>query len=199
VSRAAVDSGAVSVVILQARDLAGNALTTGGRMVSFSLLGGAPHGVLGPVTDQHDGSYTAPYTGSVVEPGVFDSITAQIEGTPVETAPAAVTVVAGTISPSASLLSLTPAADSVVVGDTVRITLDAFDAAGRHLVGGGRTVVFGTSGGTSGGVFVALPDPDDGTYAALFVATTPGTAASITATIDGVPVTSLAPSLRVVP
>jgi adhesin/invasin len=199
VSRAAVDSGGVSVVTLQARDLAGNALTTGGRTVSFSLLGAAPHGVLGPVTDHHDGTYTAPYTGSVVEPGSFDSITAQIEGTPVETAPAAVTVVAGTISPSASLLSLTPAADSAVVGDTVRVRLDAFDASGRHLVGGGRTVVFGTSGGTSGGVFVSLPDPDDGTYEALFVATTPGTTTSITATIDGVPVTSSAPSLRVVP
>jgi adhesin/invasin len=198
-SRSAVDSGAVSVVTLQARDAAGNALVTGGRTVSFSLTGGTPHGALGPVTDQHDGTYATSYTGFLVEPGVFDSITALIEGTPIETPPAAVAVVAGTISPDASLLSLTPAADSVVAGDTVRIRLDAFDASGRHLVSGGRSVVFGTSGGTSGGVFVPLPDQDDGTYEALFVATTPGTATSITATIDGVPVTSLAPSLRVVP
>ena len=199
VSRSTVDSGAASVVTLQARDAAGNALATGGRTVTFSLTGGTPHGTLGPVTDRHDGTYTAPYAGAVVAPGVFDSITAQIEGTPIETPPAAVAVVAGTISPNASLFSLTPAADSAVGGDTVRVTLDAFDASGRHLVGGGRTVVFGTSGGTSGGVFVPLPDQDDGTYEALFVATTPGTATSITATIDSVPVTSSRPSIRVVP
>jgi adhesin/invasin len=200
VSRAAVDSGAVSVVTLQARDAAGNALVTGGRTVTFSFTGGSPHGVLGPVSDQHDGSSTAPYTGMTVDPAAFDSITAQIEGTPVETPPAAVAVVAGTISPALSQLTLTPAGDSVpAAGDTVRVTLDAIDAAGRHLVGGGRTVLFGTSGGTSNGTFLPLPDPDDGTYAVLFLATTAGTSTTIGATIDGAPVTSTLPTLRVVP
>jgi adhesin/invasin len=199
VSRAAIDSGAVSRVTLQARDAAGNALVSGGRSVAFSLLGGATHGTVGPTTDAHDGTYTAPYTGTAVAPGVFDSITAQIEGTPVKTAPVGVSVVAGTISPAMSLLSLSPAVDSIAAGDTVRAVLDAVDASGRHLVGGGRTVVFGLSGGTSDGTFLPLPDGDDGTYSALFVGATAGTITSLGATIDGAAVTSAAPSLRVVP
>jgi adhesin/invasin len=199
VSRATVDSGAVSLVTLQARDAAGNALISGGRTVTFSLLGGVTHGMLGLTTDNDNGTYTAGYSGTVVEPGVFDSITAQIEGTPVKTSPAAVSVVAGTISPSASLLTLTPALDSLHAGDTVRITLDAIDASGRHLVGGGRTVLFGLSGGTSGGLIVPLPDADDGTYTALLVGTTAGTATSVGATIDGAPLTSPGPTVRVVP
>jgi Invasin, domain 3 len=199
VARAAVDSGAVSLVTLQARDAAGNALVSGGRLVSFSLLAGGTHGTIGPTTDGNDGTYTATYTGTVVEPGVFDSITAQIEGTPVKTPPAAVSVVAGTISPSASLLSLSPTVDSTPAGDTLRVTLDAIDASGRHLVGGGRGIAFALSGGTSDGLFVPLPDPDDGTYAAWFVGTTAGTTTSVGATIDGVAVTSTAPTLRVVP
>lgn len=200
VSRAAVDSGAVSLVTLQARDAAGNALVSGGRTVTFSFTGGASHGALGPVTDRQDGTYTAPYTGTAVDPGVFDSITAELEGTPLETAPASVAVVAGTISPEQSRLSLDPPSDSVpAAGDTVRVTLDAIDASGRHLVGGGRTVDFSVSGGASDGVFVPLPDPDDGTYSALFLATTAGSATTLGATIDGAPVTTAAPTLRVVP
>jgi adhesin/invasin len=199
VSRPVVDSGAVATLTLQGRDAAGNALVVGGQSVSFSLVGGTAHGTIGPVTDQHDGTYTADYTGLLVEPGMFDSVAARIDGTPVETASPAVAVVAGTISPSTSLLSLTPTADSVRAGDTVRVTLDAFDASGRHLVGGGRTVVFGSGGGTSDGVLIPLPDQDDGTYEALFVGTTAGTPTSFEATIDGAPVTSGAPALRVVP
>jgi adhesin/invasin len=199
VSRGAVDSGAVSLVTLQARDAAGNALVSGGRSVSFSLLGGVAHGAIGPTTDGLDGTYTAPYTGTIVEPGVFDSITAQIEGTPVKTPPAAVSVEAGSISPAMSLLSLSPATDTVRAGDTIRVTLDAIDASGRHLVGGGRTVVFGLNGGTSDGAFIPLPDPDDGTYAALFAGMRAGTTGSVGAMIDGASVTSPAPSLRVVP
>jgi len=194
VSRAAVDSGARATVTLVARDAAGNDLTRGGRVVTFAVVGG--HGTIGPVTDRGDGTYTAQYAGHIVEPGVPDTITARIEGTPLRTPPPAVAVVAGTISPAQS--TVTVASGTVAAGDSVRVSLEGRDAGGRALVTGDRpdAVVF-TQGGGSSGVFGPVVNRDDGTYEAYFHGRVAGGATLIGATIGGVAVTTALPAVTV--
>lgn len=198
-SRAEVDSGAHSVVTLQARDAAGNNLLTGGRTVTFALSNGSPHGVVGGTTDHGDGTYTAVYTGLTVDPDAPDAVTGRIGGTPLETSPASVAVVAGTISPDQSTVEVS--GNLVQAGAAIVVTLIGRDAAGRRMVTGDRAVVleFTFTGGTSTGTFGPVQNPDDGTYLVEFVGQQAGTAASISATIDAIPVTTPAPQVTVVP
>lgn len=197
-SRSAIDSGGVSIVRMQGRDAAGNVLVTGGRSVLFSASGGLSAGVIGPVTDHGDGTWSATFTGTAAAPGSPAQVQASVDGTPLTTAPASIDVVAGTIDPANSTLNLIPPGNTLAAGDTLGFRLDARDASGRHLVGGGRSVVFSVGGGTSDGALIQSPDPDDGTYLARFLGTTAGTAITVGATIDGSVVTSPAPSFSVV-
>jgi N-acetylmuramic acid 6-phosphate (MurNAc-6-P) etherase len=88
---------------------------------------------------------------------------------------------------------------TIAVGDTVTVTLNARDEQGRELVGGGRTVVFSATGGTSDAAFLSSPalDPDDGTYTSVLVGISAGTPVTIGATIDGTTVASPLPTLVV--
>ncbi len=196
---AQVDSGGHATATLQARDAAGNSLVTGGRQVTLAIHGATPHGTLGPTTYLGNGRYIAVYTATLVEPGVPDPVTASIEGTPVATAPPSVEVVAGTISPDQSLVTA-PAA-SVVVGDSLLVTLEGRDASGRSLVSGDRTVAIGFSlgGGTSTGTFGPVENLGNGSYAVWLTATGAGTAVAIEVVLDGLPVTTSLPTLTVVP
>jgi alpha-tubulin suppressor-like RCC1 family protein len=84
------------------------------------------------------------------------------------------------------------------VGDTVRATLQTRDALNHPLGFGGAAIVFSSQGGTSAGTFRSVVDSQDGTYSADFVGASLGTALTITASIDGAPVTSSLPTMRVV-
>ncbi|HEX5003789.1 MAG TPA: invasin domain 3-containing protein [Gemmatimonadales bacterium] len=197
VSRAAIDSGARATVTLVAHDSAGNRLTTGGRTVAFSVVGGAGHGVLAPTVDHQDGTYTATYTGMVPAPGAPDTILARIDGTAIKTALPTIAVVAGGISASASSVSLS--AGTVSAGDSVLVTLSGRDAAGRPLVTGDRpaVVAFALGAGATG-VFGPVQNADDGTYFAHFIAHLAGGPTALSATIDGVPLGTAAPTITVV-
>jgi alpha-tubulin suppressor-like RCC1 family protein len=83
-------------------------------------------------------------------------------------------------------------------GDTVAVTLQTRAATGEPLVIEGATVVFSAQGGSSAGAFLPVVDHQDGTYSANFVGATPGTALTITAQVNGEPVVSALPTLRVV-
>src|SRR4029450_6422626 len=78
------------------------------------------------------------------------------------------------------------------------LTLQARDRYGNALTTGGQIVTFPTSGGSSTGQLSATSDNGDGTYSATFSAIAAGTATTIGATIDGVPVTSTLPTVTVV-
>jgi hypothetical protein len=104
---------------------------------------------------------------------------------------------AGVISAAMSLLAVTGA--TVTVGSSLTVTLTGKDTAGNLMTVGGATVTFGLSGGTSNGTFSGTTDNNDGTYSATFTGVTAGTATTITATISGSPVTSIAPTITVVP
>jgi hypothetical protein len=84
------------------------------------------------------------------------------------------------------------------VNDTVRATLQTRDALNRPLTFGGAAIVFSSQGGSSVGTFGPVVDSQDGTYSADFVGVSLGTALTIAASIDGAPVTSTSPTMRVV-
>jgi hypothetical protein len=86
----------------------------------------------------------------------------------------------------------------LLAGDTVQVTLQARDAAGQPVILDGATVVFSPQGGTSVGAFLPVVDHQDGTYSTNFVGTTLGTALTIEAQVNGTPITSTQPTLRVV-
>src|SRR5262245_1156052 len=195
VSPASVAVGGTSTVTLTAKDANGTPLPTGGATIALGLGPGPTVGTFGPVTDNNDGTYTATFTGTAAG---SNTVTATIGGQPVTTPPPPITVTAGTpgaISAALSTVALSPA--SIETGGTTTVTLTARTALGAPLTTGGATVTFALAGdGTIQGTFGNVTDNGNGTYTATFTATAAGTD-TIAATVNGLPVTSTAPSLTV--
>lgn len=103
---------------------------------------------------------------------------------------------AAVVSPGLSDVSLP--GTGVLVGKTIVVTLVAKDAAGNPVARVGANVVFTTAGGTSVVTIGAVADKGDGTYTATITGVTEGTKLSVSATIDGAPLTTTPASLRVV-
>jgi YVTN family beta-propeller protein len=196
VSKDTVASGAKDTLTLQAKDSAGNNLTTGGLVVVFSHAGGTSSGSISAVTDNNNGKYTAVFTADTA--GTETTIHATIGGQQVTSTLPTVTVIAGAISTAKSIVT---SSDSVTTtGGTLTLTLTAKDAAGNALTKGGSTVVFTQGGGTSTGTIAPSPATDNntGSYTATFTGVNGGTATTIGATIGGVAVTSAPlPTIRV--
>ena len=193
VARATVASGDTVTVALRARDAQGNALTSGGLTVAFSVSGGTSTGTFGSTTDHADGTYTALFTGVLA--GTADTIHATIAAVAVTGTLPTLSVTAGAASAAQSVVTVSQG--SVVVGQNVQLRLRARDAAGKALSAGGLTVVFSASGGTSQGTIAGTVDAGDGTYSASFTGTVAGTVLTVSATINGAPVTSSLPTVRV--
>ena len=194
VSNGTVASGSVVNLTLQARDAAGNSLTTGGANVVFSASGGTSTGTIGATTDNGDGTYTAPFTGALA--GTATTIGATIGGSAVTTPLPTIAVGPGAISAATSVV--TTSSDTVAAGAIATLTLRSKDAAGNDLSTGGATVVFTASGGTSTGTIGSATDNGDGTYGATFTGAQAGTATTIGATINGAVVTTPLPTILVV-
>jgi adhesin/invasin len=191
-SAAGVASGSGVTVTLTAEDAVGNKITTGGLAVTFAL--GSPsggQGTFGAVTDNHNGTYTATFTGTIAGANI---VTATIGGQAV-TSIAPITVTRGPASLAKSLISL--AFSSIASGGTDTVTLQAVDAAGNKFTKGGLTVVFALVSSAGGqGTFSTVTDNQNGTYTAKFTGTTAG-ANAIKATIGGAAVTSTAPAIAI--
>jgi adhesin/invasin len=100
---------------------------------------------------------------------------------------------------SAAHAEVTASATSVASASAVTLTLRARDAQGRDLGHGGSTVVFTPGGGGSTGTVSGTLDRGDGSYEASFTGVIAGSATAIGALIDGVPVTTPLPAIRVTP
>jgi alpha-tubulin suppressor-like RCC1 family protein len=100
------------------------------------------------------------------------------------------------IDPTKSTISV--ARPLLFVDDTVRATLQPRDALNHPLTFGGAAIVFSSQGGNSVGTFRPVVDNLNGTYSADFVGVSLGTPLTITASIDGAPVTTPLPTMRVV-
>jgi hypothetical protein len=94
--------------------------------------------------------------------------------------------------------TITVARPLLFVDDTVRATIQTRDALNNPLTFGGAAIVFSSQGGTSVGTFRPVVDSQSGTYSADFLGVSLGTTLTITASIDGAPVTTTLPTMRVV-
>jgi adhesin/invasin len=188
---ASILPGATSTVTLTARDSNGAQLLVGGATVVFGLGNGVGQGTFGTVTDNNNGTYTVVFTGTTVG---ANTVTATINGQAVTTTAPTITVV-GTPDPAQSTVTLNPA--SVQSGATSTVTLTARDSNGVQVITGGATVVFSLGAGAAQGTFGTVTDNNNGTYTAVFTATTAGTN-TVTATINGQAVTTTAPTITVV-
>jgi YVTN family beta-propeller protein len=195
VSSGTVASGSAVTLTLRAKDAAGNNLTTGGATVVFSFSGGTSTGIIGALTDNGNGTYTAPFTGAAA--GTPTTIGATVNATPVSTALPTITVGAGAISAATSVVTVS--SGTIASGGSDTLTLQAKDAAGNALTTGGATVVFAFSGGTSTGTISAATDNGNGTYRAIFTGVISGAPTSIGATINASPVTTASPTITVTP
>ncbi len=195
VGSSSLASGDSTTLTLTARDAQGNALTSGGASVLFTLGAGTSTGTISATTDNGDGSYSARFTATLA--GTARAIGATVGGQPVTTAAPTITVAAGAISLSQS--SVTVGAAALASGDSTTLTLTARDAAGNAITTGGATVLFTKGSGTSDGTISAVTDGANGTYTARFVATTAGTARSIGATVGGNAIVSALPTITVTP
>lgn len=106
------------------------------------------------------------------------------------------TATPGPASPATS--ALTVSRDTIAANEASTLTLRTRDAYGNDRVSGGYTASFSASGGTSGGVLSAATDHGDGTYSATFTGVTAGTARTMSAAIDGQPITTPLPTVTVV-
>jgi hypothetical protein len=183
-----IGSGNKVTVTLTARDAFGSQELTGGLPVALSVNG--VKGSLGKVTDNHDGTYTATFTAGTT-PGV-DTFSATISKKAV-TATASLTVV-GPYSLAKSVVSVPQS--SVALGTPITVTLTALDALGHQELTGGLKVVFSLGKGSAGGTFSGVTDNHNGTYTVTFTGSKTGND-TITATINGKPLTSKAPKITV--
>ncbi len=168
VSPAGIASSTATTVTLQATDVNGNNLTSGGLHVIFALANGSAGGLFSAVKDNGNGTYTATFTGGTVG---TDTITATIEGQAVTSAPPTVAV--------------TPLVMSSNTNATTDATSLLIHGAGFDTNAAGDTVTF--SGNVTGTVTVA-------TSTQLTVGNLSGLAVGVlsaSVTVDGV--SSVAP------
>ncbi len=184
-------AGATATVTLTAVDTSGLPATAGGLSVQFGLGTGSGAGTFSSVSDNGNGTYTAVFTG--VTAG-SNTITATINGQPVTTQAPTIAVTPGPADLTQSTISATAAA--LPVGGTTTVTLTARDADGNQESTGDLPVTFGVTSAV--GTFGPVTDNDNGTYTAIFTASSAGSA-TFTATINGQQVASPPTGIVVVP
>ena len=166
-----VTTEASSTITIQAKDAAGNDLSTGGDDFVLSTN----HGVLSSLTDNTDGTYTATLTDTTAETA---TVHGTLNGQPMTDA-ATVTFTPGDADPTTT--SITPSPASMTTDGSSTITVQAKDSHGNNVTSGGDIVVLNSDSGSVSGV----TDHGNGTYTATFTSGTIATA-SITGTLNGV-------------
>jgi hypothetical protein len=134
-SGASVASGSAVTAVLHAYDKNNVLLTTGGMTVSFANVGnGTSTMTLGTVTDNGDGTYSAPVTGVAV--GTATSISATIGGSPVTTVLPQLTVTPG---PTTRLI-VSAYTNPTTAGVSHNVTVTSADVYGNTTTGYAGTV-----------------------------------------------------------
>ena len=186
ISRSQLAAQSSATVCLQARDVNGDSLTTGGLTgITFYLTGsGTSSGTFGSVVDSGNGKYYTTFTAS--SSGTAKSITARTSTDTVKTTLPSVTVNAGTFSTSTSVLSVS--ATSVLVYDTISVTLQVKDGSGNNITVGGLDVEIQIFGSTNPydngyGYLTNVVDNQNGTYTTKFIGLSPGSGTAFLAYI----------------
>jgi len=180
-----IASGHATILTLQAKDVNGNNLATGGATVVFTQTAGTGAGTFSAVTDNANGTYTGTFTGTTAGPVTLGATV----NTVATTSTAALTVAPGTITATNS--TVTADSTQIASGHATILTLQAKDANGNNLTTGGATVVFTKTAGSGAGTFSAVTDNGNGTYTGTFTGTTAGPV-TLGATVNSVATTSTA-------
>ncbi|HXI71061.1 MAG TPA: invasin domain 3-containing protein [Verrucomicrobiae bacterium] len=178
-----VASGAsTSVVKMQARDLNGVNLTSGGSTVTFTITNG--NGTISSTTDNGDGTYQATLTSSTTVTNAV--VTSKLGGTTIATigtstnsASLTVGFVAGPVSASASLATANPTNVAADGSSPSTITITAMDAYGHPLAGQNVSNSVSGSGNT---VSTPAPTGSNGQTTATLTSTV-GETKTVTVTI----------------
>jgi sugar lactone lactonase YvrE len=145
VTPATIPSGGTATVTLTAKDTAANPLPglpfTFGWSASGFLNTGS--GSFGSVTDNHDGSYTATFTGTTAGLASGITITASLLGQPIASNMPVITVIPAVPASQLAITNLTPA--SVSAGSPVSFTVTAEDSTGAPVPSYTGTVHFTSS------------------------------------------------------
>ena len=171
-------AGLPTNIVVQARDESGKPFNFGGATVVVTVSGANKAGAL-TVTDRSDGTYTASYTPTSAG---TDQVAITMNGTPVSGSPFTSAVAAGSPSPAHS----TATVPSGKAKRPTTIVVQARDAYGNALSGGGATVVVTVSGKNRAGPMTAT-DVGDGTYTATYTPRDKGTD-SVAITMNGTPI-----------
>ena len=181
-SRNLVASGATATVYLQARDINGDSLTTGGLTgLTFYLTGaGTSSGTFGSIVDSSNGKYYVKFTGTTS--GTAKTISARTSADTVKTTLPGITVNAGTFSTTTSVLTI--ASNSLLTHDTTTITLQVKDGSGNNVTTGGLNVeiqIFGSVNPINNGkgYLTDVVDNQNGTYTSKFISLTSGSGTAI--------------------
>jgi adhesin/invasin len=161
--------------------------------ISLQNSGGNSTGTFSAITNNGDGSYSASFTGGAA--GSATTVQAFVNGSVLTSTLPTITVSSGNYSLANSIITVS--SNSVASGSSINITLTVKDSLGNQASSGGLSVAFSNSGGTSTGNFSGITDQNNGTYTCAFTGAVGGSATSITATIQGNPVTSSLPSVTV--
>ena len=152
VSPDTIAAGQTGTLSLQARDGAGNNLTSGGLVVSFFLSGGTSAGTIGTVTDAGNGTYSATFTALTA--GTPSTVGAVIAGDTVTSALPALTVLGGSgtrlafsVQPTDAIAGQ-PVAPAVVVSVTDTLGNPAIGFTGDITLALGANPWSGTLAGT---------------------------------------------------
>jgi adhesin/invasin len=182
-------SGTSVTVTLTTRDASGNQLPGGGLNVTFALGTGSATGTFSAVTDNHDGTYTATFTGLTAGSA---TVTASVGGNTLTSTAPILTVIPGAISAAESTIAVS--ATSLAVGGSTTITLTARDAAGNLISRGGDSVIFSASSGA--GSISGVTDKGNGRYTATFFGSSAGNV-TIIAQVNGQTLAQAPPTVTV--
>ena len=155
---------------------------------SLTLAGGGSTGSFGTVTvTAMPGTYTTNFTGNVA--GAAVTLTAKVNSVTLTSQPA-VQVTAGSVSASKSTASFANPTD--VSGSTDLTTIVVEDAAGNAITGLANAAFTLTlaGGGSTGSFGTVTETATPGTYTTNFTGNLAGAAATLTAKVNGVSLTT---------
>jgi hypothetical protein len=162
-----------AVITAKVKDWEGNYVSSGGQGVAFSILGAAGIATIGPVTDAHNGTYTATLSGlSLGTVVISGSMTPSYQ---ITTSP--------TIVVRKLRLEISSAASHLMPGQSTTLTARIKDWQGNLLGVGGQSLDFSASGGSSSGSIGSVADLGTGVYTASFAASSAGTALTVSGSI----------------
>jgi adhesin/invasin len=175
------DGAATSTITVQLKDAFNNDLTSGGDTVAI----GTNLGIMGSVTDNSDGTYTATLTSGTTTGTA--TITGTVNAVGI-TDTATVTLTPGAADATRSLITAVPTSIVADGASTSTITVQLKDAFNNSLTSGGDTVALAANlGGMS-----SVTDNGNGTYTATLTSGTTAGTATITGTVNAAAITDTA-------